>query len=330
MVIAIIGVLAGLLLPAVQQAREAASRTQCLNNLRQQGFAINNYVASREQYPPGTIIFYGNGWSLFLQQFIEQDNLYKTLDLTDQGTVFDDYWDGNDPNESSCTIFQSMFKCPSDPAFDNWPQFSSGIQNRTVSSYLAVASGNADDYRDLEFDTRWVTATQCAALRSGVLAPTQPFADPSIGAYNATPLATRVRVKDILDGQTNTLMVGETVFDLGFMAGTATDYGSDHWLVGSPQIDTNGDDLSEFLGSTFTEFNYYHHLKDEQILAMSSSQRDDAARQIAAGFASWHAGDGVNFLFADGSTRFLHSSIDQVVRINLGMINDGQVIPSLD
>src|SRR5438067_12295540 len=98
-VIAIIGVLVALLLPAVQAAREAARRTQCINNLKQIGIALHTYHDSLRVFPPSYLIFPGGspamgppdpdsgdagpGWTalmLILPQ-IEQGNLYQSFDL---------------------------------------------------------------------------------------------------------------------------------------------------------------------------------------------------------------------------------------------------------
>ena len=327
-VIAIIGILVGMFLPAVQQVRSAARRTECQNNLRQMGIATRSYVSSKREYPNAVIIYLGHSWSTQIAPFIEQDNLRETLTLTHvNGTAYDDYWDGNDDNELACSVVQSMFKCPSDPSPDNVGS-SSFIANRAVSSYLAVSSGNEEFYQNLEWDDDSpfpnTDRDYVINARSGVLVPTQP-GDPSQGP-NGVQLLSRVRGIDIDDGEANTVMVGETIHDLGPMAGTSEWYNSDHWLMGSPQIDLRGDDLSEMCGTTFNEFNLYHHLTDKDLLAMTSSERRTEAWHIAGGFGSWHAGDALNFLFADGHVQFVSASIDAVLRQQLGMRNDGQII----
>ena len=80
-VIAIIGVLIALLLPAVQQARESARRTQCVNNLKQVGLAVHNFHDTFGELPPSRIQYEYLGWSAVLLPFMEQTNLYDQLDL---------------------------------------------------------------------------------------------------------------------------------------------------------------------------------------------------------------------------------------------------------
>jgi prepilin-type N-terminal cleavage/methylation domain-containing protein/prepilin-type processing-associated H-X9-DG protein len=80
-VIAIIAVLIALLLPAVQKVREAASRTQCLNNLRQLGLAFHNYEGVNKSFPPGWVDGYHN-FVVFLLPYLEQQNVANAYNRT--------------------------------------------------------------------------------------------------------------------------------------------------------------------------------------------------------------------------------------------------------
>ncbi|MFN6103366.1 MAG: DUF1559 domain-containing protein [Planctomycetaceae bacterium] len=110
-VIAIIGILVALLLPAVQQAREAARRTQCKNHLRQIGLAMHNYAASNTLFPPSACInpkiITNASWSIHgrLMPFLEQSNLYVQIDLSRAWSNF--------PIISGYRI--PLYACPSDP-----------------------------------------------------------------------------------------------------------------------------------------------------------------------------------------------------------------------
>jgi prepilin-type N-terminal cleavage/methylation domain-containing protein len=105
-VITIIGVLVALLLPAVQIAREAARRSQCQNNLRQVGLAMLAHHSARGYFPPAFLKPGNWGWSVWLLPYIEERELYRTLDPTDTTIAVN----------ASTTRPVPVFLCPTDPA----------------------------------------------------------------------------------------------------------------------------------------------------------------------------------------------------------------------
>ena len=114
-VIAIISTLVALLLPAVQQAREAARRTQCKNNLKQIGLALHNYAERMTMFPPayfskvdasGNDLGNGWGWCSFLLPDMDQANLQQTINFNLDIT--------NALNLNARTKFVAAFACPSD------------------------------------------------------------------------------------------------------------------------------------------------------------------------------------------------------------------------
>jgi prepilin-type N-terminal cleavage/methylation domain-containing protein/prepilin-type processing-associated H-X9-DG protein len=118
-VIAIIAVLVGLLLPAVQSAREAARRAQCQSNLKQIGLAVHQYHEAVNSFPPGQLLYVN--WQdlsahVFLLPFLEQQNLYSAFNFGDvypingMGPVLPSY----PPNTTVARIQVAGFLCPSD------------------------------------------------------------------------------------------------------------------------------------------------------------------------------------------------------------------------
>lgn len=181
-VIAIIGVLIGLLLPAVQKVREAAARASCQNNLKQIGLALQNYHGANNRFPPGysasgpyidgsTDTSPGWSWATFILPYIEQDNLYRQLNLTQSAQ-----------NSPAIQTMLSMFICPSDLAPQSAFQVPDGFGNNVCSaaptSYVACCGDDASD--------------------------TTALAGNGVFFRNS-----RTRIVDILDGTSRTILVGE-------------------------------------------------------------------------------------------------------------------------
>lgn len=342
-VIAIIGILVGMLLPAVQQVRESARRTACLNNIHQLVLATHNFESAQGFIPPGARLGEGTGWHAYLLPYIEQDSLYSQIFVTDPDQDFN--WSSDGLIALQATI--PMFRCPSEPAPESIDSFP-GPANRAVASYMACATGtipnSSSDLRSnrLELHPNDAGNTTSEAFvrqfRSGAMAPTQTFIDHSTLNNPYPAFETRVTFADILDGQSNTIMIGECVFDTSShrqIGGDATTtVGADHWAIGSGTMDISSsssasvnpvNDLSEFMGTTALPFNFYH--SNSRKLNYEDLHDDSLLKDnFAFSFNSWHAGNGVNFALADGSSKFIGGETDEVVRSRLGMIADrGQI-----
>jgi len=197
-VIAIIGILMALLLPAVQSVREAARRTACANNVRQLALALHNYESAHQRLPPGWISNDpigdpGWGWASFLLPFVEQENLYRNLDfaipLKDASM------------EPWRTTIVEIHLCPSD------------------------TGPNIMDLAWIEGETEPTGETLVAKGNySGVFGTEEIEDDPSNG-NGLFFHDSRLRFKDIRDGLSHTLMFGERRGDLGAVtwAGFSTD-----------------------------------------------------------------------------------------------------------
>lgn len=187
LVLVILGVLAGLLLPAISAAREAARRHSCCNNLMQFGIALHSYDSVHETLPPGVVSEsnpvldmprgYGFGWMTQILPYFEMRNVYNHFNL--QVELYEA------PNFTTRTSLIRSFLCPSDfgPARDT---------NRiAMNNYVGV-------HHDVE--------APIAADNHGVLF-----------------LNSHVRFEDVSDGISMTLFVGETIHDglgLGWASGT--------------------------------------------------------------------------------------------------------------
>ncbi|QDS90866.1 Type II secretion system protein G precursor [Rosistilla ulvae] len=173
-VIAVIGILVGLLLPAVQSAREAARRMQCSNNLKQIGLALHNYHDSVRSFPPGSL--YGDdeyGWACMILPQLELSTLYDQIDFTAQ-------------------------------APDVALKLQVGVTDQVVSTYICPTNSMSLMHSPYQSDTQGGHARNdySGSLGSGGGSITGMF-----GKIGTTYRTTKIR--DVLDGTSNTIAVGE-------------------------------------------------------------------------------------------------------------------------
>jgi prepilin-type N-terminal cleavage/methylation domain-containing protein/prepilin-type processing-associated H-X9-DG protein len=186
-VTAIIAILIGLLLPAVQKVREAANRAQCRNNLKQIGTAFHNYHSAAGRFPPGYNsrgaavdgpgLGPGWGWAAYLLPYVEQEPLHRRIDFSR---------DIADPVNAQARVAGiHLFLCPSDsppdPTFIVRKKLGDPLCDVAFANYVGVA---------------------------GVYEVTG-YPDTCNGAPGVLYRNSRVRVTDITDGPSNTIFVGE-------------------------------------------------------------------------------------------------------------------------
>ena len=205
-VIAIIGVLVSLLLPAIQMAREAANRIDCANNMKQLGVSLQTFHDTNKGFPAGRIRADGVTWPVFLMPFMEQGNLYNQFDVNKTYA------------QQPVTAVQTAVKgyyCPS--------------RRRPPSlSYNEPAgvSGAAGDYAG-SAGSQLINGTSFVEV-NGVFRTEliNPDANGKIHKYTGYTLA------DVLDGTSNTFLVGEKTVYVGTFGdadnGDGCIYSGDH------------------------------------------------------------------------------------------------------
>jgi prepilin-type N-terminal cleavage/methylation domain-containing protein/prepilin-type processing-associated H-X9-DG protein len=183
-VIAIIAVLLGLLLPAVQKVREAAARMSCTNNLKQIGLALHNYESAQGQLPPGFVsrtnsvngdgLGSGWGWAAHILPQMEQDNLFRQIDLKQDILV--------SAHAVPRVRKLAMFRCPSDPV------------------------PNGDTFQVVSESGPLATVAFANYVAMGGTVEVTGFPDTNTGVFLRN---SKFRLLDITDGTSNTICVTE-------------------------------------------------------------------------------------------------------------------------
>jgi prepilin-type N-terminal cleavage/methylation domain-containing protein/prepilin-type processing-associated H-X9-DG protein len=297
-VIAIIAILVSLLLPAVQQAREAARRTQCKNQLKQLGLAFHNYHDVYNRFPHNNpLIVRGDGlrfvqgpWTIAVLPYIEQASLFQ------QWNINLGFAEGNNRNLVRSPV--PVYRCPSTPgaAIGSFPP-------PTPASFTADATalGAGVRYEATAVDYSVPISVRTLPMdNNNTTSPLQPGMLPQLSNHS---------FKNLTDGTSNTVMFGE--------------------VAGYPRRYNRGKDVgdnSPVMG---------HMGGWTRILPIKSNPAGDVlyggnclvncTNFASTNLYSFHTG-GAQVAMADGSVRFISENIDMATFFRLLAVADGEVL----
>lgn len=313
-VIAIIGVLIGLLLPAVQTAREAARRSSCSNKLKQLGLALLTFESSQKKFPPGFRREYGStttndgtggagaqgnwAWGAFILPNMEYGSVIDILDMT--STTCAEAM-ANGTKAAAMKKKMDGFLCPSDSTRPT------GLTDISFNNASGTNVGSG-----------WAMSNYVAANNS---------IDTARNGDGMFFMDSEVKVKDITDGTTKTIALGERVFRM-LNGITGTDPSNGQTFSGSikPQAgcvfcvrgtrQQSSWGIRDGLGGMPTGGGIN---KPDSLISFTESV---SARSFCS---SYHPG-GVQCTMADGSTRFFSESVGIGVMRDLIAIANGQPV----
>lgn len=305
-VIGIVAVLASLLLPAVQQAREAARRTQCRNNLKQIGLALHEYYDTHNVFPPACVHYrypykYPGAndstswaWSVFLLPQLDQQNLYHELLATDPGTVTPFPVNPGDPLDRMLPVYT----CPT-----------------PSGSELTVWGGNNSSYPISQVNgyARSNYAACVGILDSTYFNSTTPGAaevPQHLRGIFATGSSTRFR--NITDGASNVIACGEVGDRSAMFTGRCPTWIRNQTNSGGPVAQ---DRANTFMSPV---------ARMTRLITYATEYEEPINGLFAFAYSSSHGG-GAQFVFADGSVHFLNEDIHQPLYENLSTMADGNV-----
>lgn len=303
-VIAIIGILVALMLPAVQQAREAARRIQCQNNLKQLGLAMHNYHSARKAFPPGRLDWpYVYSPQAYLLPYLEEAGLEKLIDYR---VSFNGANSPTWPNAPAARTTVPVYTCPSDA-----PQVPGSAFGAT--SYVGnVGSGLVDN-------GNLTTFGHTGTPPDGVF-----FEGSSVG------------VRDLKDGSSKTVAFSETLLGSGVPspAGTGPRDSQREVLLVSGDTSMTPDNCSASSGSWWADrgirwiqgsygYTLYNHFYGPNSAEFDCNNQPRTHALTAA--RSAHHG-GVNVLLCDGSVRLVADNISLDIWRALATRTGGEVV----
>lgn len=326
-VIAIIGVLVALLLPAIQAAREAARRMSCQNNVKNMGLACLNYEAARGTYPPGSAAskyasYNAPSWQIIVLPYVEQGamstNVTALINRFKTPTTDADFYTiaakakaGDAQAQAAVAALQAVtiYSCPTDNAAEAVDKFSPELRASNYAGVMGSYYTRSTNFNDLATTQ---TNKGASAVATSGFAPcnTDGMLFPGYG----------VEVSTVIDGTSNTLMIGERWYQLrAWPFGSYFGAGS----PGGPPIPGNTPLNSAAsccknvnkkypLNADLNVIGYYqlHDNNSDRPVMPANATKPILFNDLP--YASFHAG-GANFAHADGSVFFMNDTVDGVV-----------------
>jgi prepilin-type N-terminal cleavage/methylation domain-containing protein/prepilin-type processing-associated H-X9-DG protein len=315
-VIAIIGVLVALLLPAIQAAREASRRTQCTNNLKQLGLAVQNYHDRYRVFPMGALRAYtGTGncaysttitWMARVLPGLEQQVLYDQIDWEVWA-----WWGTNNPNATVAATILPAVRCPSDARLP--PSNAYGPTN-----YVGCSGSDGSSYP--------ANSTAVGLMRESTTC------NSSVCTNCANPLDCITDMARVFDGTSTTMAISECLLGRPFIYNataaldiTACDAGT---LATPPTGNQTTARGTSWMWAQWSQMWAYSALyppndplhEKYECYWYSSGNRFGARSQ--------HPG-GVNVCFTDGAVRFVNSSIDLTIWRAASTVNAGDTVSGI-
>ena len=339
-VIAIIGILVALLLPAVQAAREAARRMACQNNVKNIALACLNFESTHKELPPGSVNAKDNqqsgiGWQVQILPYMEESTVSEDA-IENFKRVGDAY--SNDPLMVELnSLLLPSYLCPSDGEIATLREKygnTEAAKNRKPMSYAGVAGS---------YFSR--TGVCPSKFTSGVYCVAQSIANPT----NFDGLLIQgwpVKIKQVTDGMSKTLLVGERWYNQrAWMIGAYWNpsSGGGRPSAGPTSAATAGGPDGPQANSAFFSIKnlsdkvpvnhdlysgcyvLHDNNTDRPNLPASCKTSPLALSVNNLPFGSFHPG-GANFANGDGSVRFLNDGIDIGLYLALGSRNGGETI----
>lgn len=291
-VIAIIGILIAMLLPAVQNVREAARRTECANKIRQVGIALQNFNTSNEHFPPGWRSDSGWGWMAHTLPFIEESSLARKFNL---GSVL------LDPGyRDSVKISVNGLICPSS-------------RNSTSTFQLPISDSDSVEVGRTHYVGCIGSSAPITEMEDGQSCPSMDLLDSDKYVNGMFYKDSNTALRDVTDGTSTTILAGERSGDLFDSQWPGILEGSSHtgWRV---------------VGWTGEPPN--NPMRTDPLVVIDDEGNEEELEIHFHGFAqfnSMHLGGLTMFSFVDGSVRPIRDDINPVTFRALGTIQGNEI-----